>query len=396
MQAALGRVLAEEIVALEPLPPFNRSARDGYGVRAADTVGSSETAQVHLRVVGEVAMGEPPGNISLEPGQAVVISTGGALPEGADAVVMFEHAGPAGGQTVAIRRPARPGENLIATGADFPAGNVVLSRGALLRPQDLGVLAALGITAVAAVRRPRVGILATGDELVSAHQPVPPGRIREINSTIMTALAEEAGAVALAFGICGDDPLRLVERCRSSLSECDLLLLSGGSSRGRRDFTLQVIEDLPDIHIISRGIAARNGKPTIIGRQGGKFVFGLPGPTAALVTIFYLLVRPLLRRLSGLTADPGLVPIRAVMAQSVRSSPDREEVIRVSLSMQGDQPLPLAAPNPGPSGLLSPLVESDGLLLVSPETEVLAAGSECTVLLFPHTVFPLRRQQAAA
>jgi molybdopterin molybdotransferase len=328
-------------------------------------------------------MGDSAQVLSLQPGQAARIATGGALPELADAVVMVEvtrHQEPG---TVAICRPVAPGENIIHAGEDYARGAVVLSRGSRLRPQDLGVLSGLGITSVPVYRRPRVAILSTGDELVPADQTPSPGKIRDINSTTLAALVEESGGIAIAHGICGDDFDRLLTVCTEALEEADVLLLSGGSSRGQRDFTHQVFAAIPQGQMLSHGVSVRPGKPAILARQGNKSLFGLPGPAASAMVIFYCLVRPLLRHYAGLGATLGLSSVRAVTAQPFPSAIGREEYVRVSLSPQEDGALPLATAVYGKSGLLSPLVRADGLLPIGQETEGLGRGIEVSVLLFP-------------
>jgi len=383
LSMARGRVLAEEIVSSEALPPFSRSTMDGYAVRAADTCGCSGLEAAHLKVIGAIAMGDSAQELSLQPGQAARIATGGALPEMADAVVMVEVTRSQELGTVEICRPVAPGDNIIHVGEDYARGAVVLSRGSRLRPQDLGVLSGLGIISVPVHRRPRVAILSTGDELVPAEQTPSPGKIRDINSTTLAALVEESGGIAIAHGICGDDFDRLSAVCTEALEEADVLLLSGGSSRGQRDFTHQVFSAIPQGQILSHGVSVRQGKAAILARQGNKSLFGLPGPAASAMVIFYCFVRPLLRHYAGLGATLGLSSVMAVTAHPFPSLIGREEYVRVSLSPQEDGALPLATAVYGKSGLLSPLVRADGLLPIGQETDGLGRGIEVSVLLFP-------------
>jgi molybdopterin molybdotransferase len=305
------------------------------------------------------------------------------LPRKADAVVMVEYTQPFDEETVAVFRPVAPGENVIREGEDFAPGTTVLAPGRALRPQDLGVLAGLGMTAIPVHRRPRVAILSTGDELVPPDQIPLPGKIRDINSTTMAALVEEAGAIPLPLGICGDDFDHMLALCNDALEQADILLLSGGSSVGKRDFTQRVFAAMADTTMLAHGISIRPGKPTILARQGNKALFGLPGHVASALVIFYCFVRPLLRQYSGLGATLGLSRIRAVTGQQIPSTIGREDYVRVRLVDQEGATLPVAMPIYGKSGLLNPLVRADGLLAIGRDVEGLDRGVECPVLLFP-------------
>jgi len=380
---ARGRVLAEDIVSSEHLPPFSRSTMDGFAVRAADTFGSSESETALLTVIGEISMGVSGQAFTLRPGQAVRIWTGGELPPKADAVVMVEYTQCFDDETVAVYRPVAPGENVIRAGEDYAPGAPVLARGSMLRPQDLGVLSGLGVTAVPVYRRPRVAILSTGDELVPPDQIPPPGKIRDINSTTLAALVEEAGGIPIACGICGDELAPICAVCTEALAQADVLLLSGGSSVGRRDFTLEVFKALPRTKILVHGVSIRPGKPTILAAQGNKALFGLPGHVASAMVVFTLFVRPLLRQYAGLGATMGLQTIQAITAQQIPSVIGREDYVRVLLTPQDDGGPPLATPVYGKSGLLSPLVRADGLLPIGRDSEGLDRGIETPVLLFP-------------
>lgn len=381
--AARGRVLAEDIVSLESLPPFSRSTMDGFAVRASDTFGSSESETALLTIIGEIVMGVPGQEFTLRPSQAVRIWTGGELPRKADAVVMVEYTQRFDDETVAVFRPVAPGENVIRAGEDYARGATVLAKGRMLRPQDLGALSGLGIISVPVYRQPRVAILSTGDELVPMDENPPPGKIRDINSTTLAALVEEAGGIPVACGICGDDLDPMRSRCTEALARADILLLSGGSSVGKRDFTLQVFQSLPETKVLVHGVSIRPGKPTILARQGNKALFGLPGHVASAMVVFSLFVRPLLRRYSGLGTTLGLQTVRAITAEQIPSVIGREEYVRVQLTPQADGGPPLASPVYGKSGLLGPLVRADGLLPIGRDVEGFDRGIEAQVLLFP-------------
>lgn len=383
LNTARGRVLARDIISHEALPPFSRSTMDGYAVRARDTFGCSESEPALLTVTGEIAMGMPGQEHTLQSGQSVRIWTGGELPCKADAVVMVEYTQPYDEETVAVYRPVAPGEHVIQAGEDYSTGAMVLKQGTMLRPQDLGVLSGLGIISVPVYRQPRVAIVSTGDELVPADQMPPPGKIRDINSTTLAALVEEAGGLPVTCGIRSDDLDTLLAVCTAALAECDVLLISGGSSVGRRDFTLQVFAAIQGAETLVHGVSIRPGKPTILAKQGNKALFGLPGHAASAMVVFTLFVRPLLRTFSGLGATLGLQTVKAITAEQIPSAIGREDYVRVRLTPAENNGPPLASPVYGKSGLLNPLVRADGLLPIGRDIEGLDQGSEAHVLLFP-------------
>lgn len=383
VEDALGRVLVEDIVSPEALPPFGRSTVDGYAVRAADTFGCSESETALLHIVGEVAMGASAGSAPLLSGQAMRLWTGGELPPRADASVMVEYTQLLDEGTVGVFRPVAPGENCIRAGEDVAAGAGVLARGHVLRPQDLGVLAGLGLTEVCVYRRPRVAIVATGDELVPPARKLQPGQIRDMNAAMLAGLVRQAGGEPRMCGICPDDCERLRDVCAHALQDADVLVLSGGTSVGQRDFTRDAFAAQPGTEVLVHGVAIRPGKPTILARQGGKALFGLPGHVASAMVAFLLFVRPMLRRMSGLPAQPGLRTVRAVTEAQIPSAIGREDYVCVQLVDQGAQALPLARPVFGKSGLLTPLSRAHGLLAIGRDVEGLDRGVEAGVLLFP-------------
>jgi molybdopterin molybdotransferase len=380
---ALGRVLARDMVSGEHLPPFARSTMDGYAVRAEDTFGSSESESALMEVIGEVPMGDSGRAFELTPGRTMRIWTGGELPQNADAVVMVEYTQAVDDETVAVFRPVAPGENIIKAGEDYNIGAVVVRRGCMLRPQDLGALAGLGITTVPVYRKPRVAILSTGDELVPADQIPTDGKIRDINSTTIAALVEEAGGIPIPLGVCGDDFERIRDICINALAEADVLLLSGGSSVGQRDFTVNVFETIDKVELLVHGVAIRPGKPTILARQGNKALFGLPGHVSSAIVVFYLFVRPLLRQFYGLGTSLSMRCIDAFTSQQIPSAIGREDYVRVALEHNKTTGMMMATPLFGKSGLLNTLVRADGLLPIGRNIEGLDAGVEARVLLFP-------------
>ena len=302
LSEAAGRVLAQDVIADADLPDFARSTVDGYAVQAASTFGAAEASPAFFQVVGSIAMGESPG-FSIAAGQAARIATGGMLPPGADSVVMLEHADALDEATIEVLRSVAPGQHVITAGEDFAKNAVIAFGGRRLRPQDTGVLAAFGRTRVRVTRRPVVGIISTGDEVVPADAAPGPGQIRDVNSYTLAGLIAESGAVPLAFGIVKDDFAALHAACARVLDRCDMLLVSGGSSVGVRDFTVEVIAAFPGSEILVHGIAISPGKPTILARVLDKPFWGLPGHVVSAMVVFARIVRPFLRHIAG-ASDP--------------------------------------------------------------------------------------------
>jgi len=356
---------------------------DGYAVRARDVFGASESEPGLLRLCGEIAMGQAPHGRIEGAGACYRIWTGGVLPPGADAVVMLEYTRLLDEQTLKVFRPVAPGENVIRRGEDSRRGATVLPAGHRLRPQDIGVLAGLGVTAVEVHRRPTVAIVSTGDELVPPGQALSPGRIRDINSTTLAASSRLAGCRVVELGIVADDFDQLLERTKQGLAQADVVLLSGGSSVGRRDYTLRVVEAIDGAELLAHGVAVRPGKPTILAKLGNQAVVGLPGHVASAMVIFHLFVQPLLSRLAGAVDEAPLIRIQAVTAEPIASAIGREEYVRVALDWRRPGTPPVATPVYGRSGLLMPLVQADGLLVIGRDVEGLDEGALADVLLFP-------------
>ncbi len=376
---ALGRTTAKAIHAQEHLPSFPRSAMDGYSVRAADTFGASEGAPAYFTVVGEVPMGRP-AQVSVATGEAATAYTGGMLAGGADAVVMVENTQPVDAETIEVIRPVAPGENVLQVGEDVKQGDLILTAGHLLRPQDLGGLTALGVAQVNVARRPRVAILSMGDEVVAPDADPEPGQIRDINSYTIGALVEQSSAKPVLLGIIADDFSQQLDAARRGLETADVLLLSAGSSVSTRDLTAEVIRELGDPGVLVHGLALRPGKPAIVGLVQGKPVFGLPGNPVSAMIVFDLLVRPTLYHLSGCTQAPVPPSTTARLTQDVASTPGREDYVPVRLKLEGDQRL--AEPVFGKSNLIYTLIRADGLIRVPLDRGGLYAGEDVPVRLF--------------
>ncbi|MGP7987878.1 MAG: gephyrin-like molybdotransferase Glp [Desulfobaccales bacterium] len=383
---ALGRVLAGPVAAPEAVPQFQRSTMDGYAVCARDTFGASVGAPQYLEIKGEVLMGAAPVR-PLLPGEAFRVPTGAMLPEGADAVVMVEYTAEHPDLTLEVRRAVAPGENLLAPGEDVPAGKLLFDAGARLRPQDLGLLAALGITRLKAYRRPRVAILSSGDEIVPVARQPGPGQVRNANAHLAAAQVREGGGLPLLLGIIPDDFGALRAALAAAINDADLVLISGGSSVGARDLTLAAIRDLPASEVLVHGVAIRPGKPTILAAvglgsgSGARPLLGLPGHPASAAVVMEVLGRPLLAHLSGLKAAPPWGrTVTAALSRNLAGASGREDYVRVRLRPEGETLW--AEPVLGPSGLISPLVNSDGLVMIPLGLEGLLKGEAVEVRLF--------------
>jgi len=373
-----GRILAEEIIADIDLPGFSRSTMDGYAVRASSTFGASDENPVYLNIVGSIAMGESP-SFSVEQGETARISTGGMLPNGTDSVVMIEHTEIIDEKTIEAYKSAAPGQNVIEKGEDFTEGNVVLHSGQKIRPQETGLLAAFGKEKVKVFKKPVIGIISTGDEVVSVSQTPHPGQIRDINIYSLSGQVIEAGAIPLAFGIIKDDYKNLLGRCREALLESDMVLISGGSSVGTRDFTIEVLSALPDSEIIVHGISISPGKPTILARSGKKPLWGLPGHVVSAMIVFDAVVKPFIEKISGfLPEQKNRFTLSARLTRNISSAQGRTEFIRVRLTEK--EGILWAEPILGKSGLINTMIKADGLIEIGKNVEGLEKGSEVKVL----------------
>ncbi|MCH7624406.1 MAG: molybdopterin molybdotransferase MoeA [Chloroflexi bacterium] len=377
--AALGRVTAEEVRSPEPLPAFPRSTMDGYSVRAADTFGATEGLPAYLEMVGQVPMGRP-ASVSVSTGQAAVAYTGGMLADGADAVVMVEQTQKIDDTTIEVMRPVAPGENVVQVGEDVREGDLVLSAGHLLRPQDIGGLLALGIDRVAVSRRPRVAIVSTGDELVPPGDTVRPGQIRDINTFTLSGLVQEAGGIPLPSGLIRDDLEEQRNAAIEALRGSDVLVFSAGSSVSNRDMTAKVLGSLGEPGILVHGISIRPGKPTIVAMLDGKPAIGLPGNPVSAMVVFDLLVRPTIFALSGMASPPEPPTTRARLLQNIASVAGREDYVPVRLVRQNGELC--AEPVLGKSNLIFTLIRSQGIVKVPLDSGGLYAGETVSVRLF--------------
>lgn len=389
-QQANGRVLATAVTAPHALPQFRRSTMDGYAVRAADTYGASESLPAFLQVVGEVPMGQS-ANVTLGVGQAAIVHTGGMIPETADAVVQIEQTQTVNGDPssvsgervpfeIEVLRSVAVGQNVLQVGEDVRLGAEILPAGHSLRPQDVGGLLALGITAVSVVRRPRVGILATGDEVIAPAETAAPGQIRDINSYTVAGLVEQAGGVPVMGGIIPDNFAALATAAANLLAETDMLVMSAGSSVSVRDMTVRVIDGLGQPGVLLHGVATRPGKPTIVGAVGHKPVLGLPGNPVSAMIQFDMFGVPAIYRLQGVRTMPRRGLIWARLGQNIASESGREDYVpaRLEDSADGLRAIPVF----GKSNLIYTLVNADGLIKIPLNKGGLLAGEWVEVRLF--------------
>jgi molybdopterin molybdotransferase len=373
-----GRILAEDIVSDIDLPDFNRSIVDGYAVRAASTFGASEGSPGFLEVKGTVAMGESP-TFSIGPGEAAEISTGGMLPSGTDSVVMIEHTETIDDATIEVYRSVAPGQHVIEIGEDIRKGDVILARRQTLRPQEIGMLAAIGRESAEVFRKPAVGIISTGDEIVPVHVTPGPGQIRDINSYTLFGLIKDIGGIPASFGIIKDNYKALFDTCRKALEKSDMVLISGGSSVGARDFTIDVLSKLPEPAILVHGISISPGKPTILATSGRKAIWGLPGHVVSAMIVFKMVVRPFIEQVGGKSAarmKPLTFPAR--LSRNLSSAQGRTDYIRVKIVEQDNGTW--AEPVLGKSGLINTMIKADGLIEIGINTEGVDEGTIVNVI----------------
>lgn len=376
---SLGRNLAGDIIANSDIPGFNRSTMDGFAVRAKDTFGATEAMPAYLTLVGEVFMGQE-AKTPLTAGQAIKVATGGMLPANADAVVMIEYTEELDQDTIGVVRPVAPGENIVRKGEDLSIGNIVLTDGALIRPQELGILSGLGNTKVPVYRKPRVAIISTGDELVPSDEEPKLGQVRDINSYTIMGLVAECGGQPVMYGIIPDTYEELYKTTADALVDNDLVIISGGSSVGTRDVTAKVLNYLGKPGVLVHGVSVKPGKPTILGVVQGKAVYGLPGHPVSAMIIFNIFVKPVIDKLQGRkNIIPGNI-VKALVTRNIASTAGREDYLRVALQKKDGHYW--AEPVLGKSGLISTMVKADGIFCIAMDKEGVQAGEEVEVILF--------------
>lgn len=371
LASCLGRKTAKDILSGEFIPPFSRSTVDGFAVSASDTYGCSESIPAMLTLKGEVLMGEK-AETKIQKGECMKISTGGMLPEGADSVVMLEHTQTDFDGLCLAFKAVGPFENVTKKGDDVVPGKTVIKKGTVLSSKHIGILASLGITEVECMKKPVVAVISTGNELIPVTEKPTDGKIRNINSAMLSAWLSENGCDVVDFGIIKDSKKMLEDALQKAAKESDVILLSGGSSAGARDLTAEIIRD--NGTLLFHGISMKPGKPTIYGNCFGKPVFGLPGHPTAAYFVSVRVVLPLLKKLGAVTKRTGTET--AVLSCNLPSNHGREEIVCVRLSNG------TADPVFGKSGIVSLLSGSDGYVIIDRNCEGLKAGETVTVHLF--------------
>ncbi|HAK44498.1 MAG TPA: molybdopterin molybdenumtransferase MoeA, partial [Spirochaeta sp.] len=319
---AAGRYLAVDTASAVTVPSFRRSTKDGYALRSVDVSGASETLPAFLKLLGEVRMGYP-AEVEIKPGETVYVPTGGMVPDGADAVVMIEYVEKLTDDEISIYRPAAARENVIAVGDDIQSGALVLKKGKRLKAADLGVLTSIGLTEVEVFMQPLVSVLSTGDEITGPGEDVRLGQIRDINTYTIAAAAEELGCRVINRMVVADDEKLLRESLVKCHDESDLVLLSGGSSVGVKDYSQKVIASLGEPGVLCHGIAFKPGKPTIVANAGGKPVIGLPGHPVSALMVFSIVGEHLINLMNGATQRIESW-VEAVLTENVNGAPGRE------------------------------------------------------------------------
>ncbi len=381
---AVGRVLSSTWQSPIDLPNFNRSTVDGYAVFASEVFGASESIPSLLTMGGEMVMGdsEIP---SLKPNEAIYVSTGGAVPKSADGVVMIEYTEKLDAHTILIKQPIHVGENITFKGDDVKCGETVLEMGRRLSPYDIGLLAGLGIPCVEVYKPIKVTVISTGDEIISVDAPAAFGKIRDINGNALCAALKAYGAQVIGPVLVRDDFEQLTKVFEEALESSDCLLISGGSSVGARDYTCDVIKQFEDSELLVHGIAVKPGKPTIVGRIGEKFVFGLPGHPSAALLLYNLIVVPYLETLVGSKMHAINVP--AVLSSRVHGAPGRDAFVMVSLEASTDGQSYLAKPIHAKSGMITLLSSASGYIRLSRDQEGLSEGTAVMVTLLRQEKF---------
>jgi len=376
---AFGRVLAEDVYSEVDVPPFDRAAMDGYAVKAADTFGAREDKPVKLKIIGKVKVGFKP-EIHVNRGEAAEIGTGAPMPSGANAVVMVEYTEEENGY-VKIFKPVVPGENVQPAGSDIMVGELVLREGQLLTSREIGVLAAIGKVSVKVYRKPKVAVISTGDEIVKAGEKLPYGKIYDINGPSIFSAVKECGGEPIFIGIARDDVREIIDMIREGVEKADIVITSGSTSAGVKDVLYQIVDQLGEPGVIVHGIKIKPGKPTVIAVVDNKPLFGLPGyPTSAL-TIFRLIVAPVIRKMAGLPPVVQEDTVSAVLKTRIYAPPGRKYLVSVSLAKDKDGNL-VAVPTPGGSGTITNLANADGYFEIPEDVEFVDEGERVQVKLF--------------
>ncbi|MBZ9606986.1 molybdopterin molybdotransferase MoeA [Clostridium estertheticum] len=371
---SVNRISFKDIKAECNIPEFKRSTVDGFAVRSRDVFGASEGLPSMLELKGEVFMGNiPPSDIA--GGECLYVPTGGMLPESVDSVVMVEYSHKLDDNTILIYSPVAMGDNVIQIGEDINTQDIVVKKGSKLRPYEIGVLASIGISEVMVYKRPRVGIISTGDEVVPCEVKPSLGEVRDINTYLIWSLLLEDGMEPVSYGIIKDDYELLKSATQKAFNECDVVLISGGSSVGTKDHTLKVIASFDDGEVLVHEIAVKPGKPTIIGKHKEKIIFGLPGHPLACCIIYKILVQNYIYSL--MLQSEKIYGTNAVMSINYHKAKGREEYLPVELeTIEG---MVIAKPVFGKSGIITAFSKAWGYIKIEKNAEGLKEGQAVEV-----------------
>jgi molybdenum cofactor synthesis domain-containing protein len=366
----LHRVLAEDIIANRTTPPFDRSAVDGYALKARNTFGISRQNPRMLDIIGVVYAGEIP-ELRLAPGKCAQVATGAKIPHGADAVVMIEDVNREDGR-IKVIKPVYPKANIAPKGEDIKRGELVLKEGVFLNPANIGVLASQGITRVSVYKKPEVAVIPTGEEIGQLGQKLKQAQIYDINSHTISAVVKENGCMPSRFSIVGDTPHAIKAAIETGL-EADMMVFTGGSSVGERDLLSSILEEMGEIYF--HGIQIKPGKPTMFGKIRGKSVFGMPGyPTSCLINA-YILLQPALRKMSRLPPKRS-IKVDATIGERIPSSTGRRQFLPIMLKEN------MAFPLYKESGAITGTAKSDGYIIIGENIDIMEKGQPVTVTLF--------------
>lgn len=378
LEDAVGRITIEDIVSEEDIPSFNRSTVDGYAVIASDTYGASEALPAQLKLVGEVKMGERP-IIEIQGGESLYIPTGGELPTNTETVVMIEYTENLKDGYIYINKSSAPGNNVVFKGDDVNKGTVIIKKNTLLRPQDIGTLAAMGYVYINVKRKLKIGIVSTGDEIIEIDKKPIGSQVRDVNTYTLYADIIRPSCIPIRYGIIKDEGTKIKEQVEKALSECDIVLISGGSSVGTKDETYRVINSIGSPGVLMHGIAVKPGKPTIIGKVNNKGIIGLPGHPVSAFVIHRIFVEYLINTMCGIKSE--LFPsIKGEMNTNFPSNNGREEYVPVMVNLEKDNLI--IKPVFGKSGLISTLSRSQGYIHIPRGSEGINKGDIVEVFLW--------------
>ncbi|MEW6108697.1 MAG: gephyrin-like molybdotransferase Glp [Nitrospirota bacterium] len=382
IEDSIGMICSQDVISNEDLPHFPRSTVDGYAVKAKDTFGATEAVPCYLDLSEEILMGEE-ADFVLNKMEASRIPTGGMLPEGSNAVVMFEYVQPVDDKTIEVVKAVAPGENVIQPGEDVGRGEILIRKGRRLRPQDIGACAGTGVTGICVYEKIPVAVISTGDEIVPPKSSPGTGQVRDINSYVLSGMIHAAGCAPCIKGIFRDDYDIIRSVIESSMKEAAVIIVSGGTSVGTKDIIAGIIDDIGNPGVIFHGVSLKPGKPVIGGVIDGIPVFGLPGHPAAVSVCFEVFILPVLNILSGLREKFPQYSrriVKAKLSKNISSPPGREEHIRVLLEERDDGIW--AVPVLGKSGLITTLVRADGTVVIPLNRNGMEEGEVVDVRLF--------------